>query len=63
MLFGAMPCGDEKVDEPFAPPLPGSEQLRLQQSRAIETSGVLLVDFAFLQQSGRFDIGHEPSFS
>jgi hypothetical protein len=56
-----MPCGAEKLDEMFDPPLPGSEQLRLQQSRAIETSGVLLADCAFLQQSGRFDIGHEPS--
>ena len=43
------------------PPLRGSEQFRLQQSRAIETSGVLLADCAFLQQSGMFDIGQEPS--
>jgi len=54
-----MPCGVETLDEMFNPPLPGSEQLRLQQSRAIETSGVLLADCAFLQQSGKFD---EASF-
>jgi len=39
--------------------LPGSEQLRLQHSRAIEASGPWRR--AFLQQSGSFDIGHEPS--
>lgn len=43
--------------------LPGSEQLRLQHKRAIETSGVLLIECAFLQQSGSFVIGHEPSCS
>jgi hypothetical protein len=39
--------------------LPGSEQFRLQQTRAIEARGPLLR--AFLQQSGSFNIGHEPS--
>jgi hypothetical protein len=33
----------------------------LQQSRAIETSAVLLADCAFLQQSGMLAIGQEPS--
>jgi hypothetical protein len=47
--------------EAFDPLLPGSEQFRLQHSRAIETSGVLLADCAFLQQSGMLVIGHEPS--
>ena len=55
-------CG-EKLEELPEPLLPGSEQFRLQHSRAIETSEVLLTDWAFLQQSGRFDIGHEPSCS
>jgi len=61
--LGALPCEGEKLDEVFDPLLPGSEQLRLQQRRAIETSAVLFAACAFLQQSGRFDIGHEPSFS
>jgi hypothetical protein len=33
----------------------------LQQRRAIETSGLLLADCAFLQQSGMLAIGQEPS--
>jgi hypothetical protein len=53
-------CGEKLVDV-LEPLLPGSEQLRLQQSRAIETSAVLFADWAFLQQSGRFDIGQRPS--
>jgi hypothetical protein len=60
--FGAKPCR-EKLGEEFDPPLPGSEQFRLQHNRAIDTSGVLLADCAFLQQSGSFDIGQEPSGS
>jgi hypothetical protein len=51
----------EKLDDVLEPLLPGSEQLRLQQSRAIETSAVLFADCAFLQQSDKFDIGQEPS--
>ncbi len=60
-LFAAMPCWAEKLDEVFDPLLPGSEQLRLQHSRAIETSGVLLAEWAFLQQSGILAIGQLPS--
>ena len=53
-----MACWIEKLAELLFPVLPGSEQLRLQHSRAIEASGPL--EWAFLQQSGRFDIGHQP---
>jgi len=49
----------DKLDA-FDPPLRGSEQFRLQQSRAIEASAVLLADCAFLQQSGILPIGQEP---
>jgi hypothetical protein len=56
-----MPCWGEKLDEELDPLLPGSEQFRLQQSRAIETCGVLLADCDFLQQSGILAI--EPSLS
>jgi hypothetical protein len=59
---GAAGCG-EKPDETFDPLLLGSEQFRLQQSRAMEACGVLLAALACLQQSGRFDIGQEPSLS
>lgn len=48
-------------EEPFDPLLPGSEQFKLQHKRAMATSGAPLADFAFLQQSGSFDIGQEPS--
>src|SRR2546425_5809237 len=41
--------------------LPGSEQFRLQQSRAIETTGALLDDCALLQQSGMLAIEPSPS--
>ena len=61
ITFGATPGCGEKLDEAFDPLLPGSEQFRLQHSRAIETSGVLLADCAFLQQSGMLVIGQEPS--
>ena len=61
-VFGAVPCWGETVEEEL-PPLPGSEQFKLQHSRAIETSGVLLADCAFLQQSGTLVIGQEPSCS
>jgi hypothetical protein len=53
-------CG-EILDETFEPASPVSEQFKLQQRRAMATSGVPLADFAFLQQSGSFDIGHELS--
>jgi hypothetical protein len=59
--IGVMPGWGEKLDELFEPLLPGSEQFKLQQRRAIETSGVWLVECAFLQQSGMFVSGHEPS--
>ena len=55
----AVPCGAEKLAELLLPVLPGSEQFRLQQTRAIEDTGPLL--HAFLQQSGSFNIGHVPS--
>ena len=58
--FGATPGRGEKLEDVFDP-LPGSEQFKLQHSRAIETSAVLLVDWAFLQQSGMLVIGQEPS--
>jgi hypothetical protein len=45
----------------FEPPLPDSEQFRLQHSRAMETSEVLPADCAFLQQSGMLAIGQEPA--
>jgi len=54
-VFGVVLCGGDKFEEVLVP-LPGSEQLRLQQSRAIETCGVLLADCAFLQQSGMLAI-------
>src|SRR5712671_6032330 len=47
--------------EELDPLLPGSEQFKLQQSRAIETPGVLLADCAFLQQSGMLAIEPSPS--
>jgi len=56
-----MPCWGEKLEEELDPPLPGSEQFKLQQSRAIETCGVLLADCAFLQQSGILAIEPSPS--
>jgi hypothetical protein len=62
ITFGAAPGCGEKL-EAFDPPLPGSEQFRLQQSRAIETSAVLPDDCAFLQQSGMLVIGQVPSLS
>jgi len=55
----AVPCDGEKLDELLFPVFPGSEQFRLQQTRAIEAAGPLLA--AFLQQSGSFNIGHVPS--
>ena len=56
----AVDCA-EKLDELPLPVLPGSEQFRLQQTRAIEAPGSLLR--AFLQHSGSFNIGHKPSCS
>jgi hypothetical protein len=55
-LLGVTPCWDEKLEEILDPLLPGSEQLRLQHSRAIEACGVLLAVCAFLQQSGMLAI-------
>src|ERR1700730_7195220 len=56
-----MPCRVEKLEAVLDPPLPGSEQFKLQQSRAIDTSGVPLADCAFLQPSGILAIGPSPS--
>jgi hypothetical protein len=53
--------GEGKLDEVFELVLPGSEQFRLQQSRAIDAEEVFSADCAFLQQSGTFAIGQEPS--
>ena len=58
-VFAVVLCRAEKLEELLLPVLPGSEQFRLQQTRAIEASGPLLR--AFLQQSGTLDIGHVPS--
>ena len=55
-LLGVTPCWGEEFEEVLDPLLPGSEQLRLQHSRAIEACGVLLADCAFLQQSGMLAI-------
>jgi hypothetical protein len=44
------------LEEILDPLLPGSEQLRLQHSWAIEACGVLLAVCAFLQQSGMLAI-------
>ena len=52
--IGTVPGEVEKLEEELDPVLPGSEQLILQHNLAIETSGVLLIERAFLQQSGRF---------
>lgn len=61
-MSGSVPCCGETLEEVLVP-LPGSEQFKLQQSRAIETSGELPADCAFLQQSGMLVIGQEPSCS
>jgi len=50
----ALNCRKE-ADELLFAVLPGSEQFRLQQTRAIEAPGWLLR--AFLQHSGSFSIG------
>ena len=55
-----MPCWGDKLEK-LDPLLPGSEQFKLQQSRAIETPAVLLADWAFLQQSGMLAIEPSPS--
>jgi hypothetical protein len=60
--LGVEPCSDEMLEEVLVLPLlPGSAQLSLQHSRAIETAGALLEDCALLQQSGMPAI--EPSLS
>lgn len=51
----------DKLEALLDPPLPGSEQFNLQQRRAIETSGALATDRAFLQQTGIFPSAHDPS--
>jgi hypothetical protein len=58
-LCAVVLCCVEKLDELLFPVLPGSEQFKLQHTRAIEARGPLLT--AFLQQSGSLDIGHQPS--
>jgi len=49
------------LEDAFDPVLPGSEQFKLQHSRAIDTAGALLADCAFLQQSGMLAIEPSPS--
>ena len=58
---GVEACCEEKLTETLPPLLPGSEQFKLQQSRAMKTSGALLLERAFLQQSGTLLSGQEPS--
>jgi hypothetical protein len=59
-LWKVTGCCGEKLEE-LDPLLPGSEQFKLQQSRAIETCELPLVDCAFLQQSGMPAIEPSPS--
>jgi hypothetical protein len=59
LLFAVVPCDVQELNELVLPVLPGSEQFRLQQTRAIDAPVLLL--WAFLQQSGNFDIGQVPS--
>lgn len=58
---GVTPGWGEKLEEVFDPPLPGSEQFRLQHNRAMETWEELPDECAFLQQSGMLVIGQAPS--
>jgi hypothetical protein len=60
-LLGVMVCWGEKLEEVLDPLLPGSEQFKLQQRRAMETLGLLLADWACLQQSGILAIEPSPS--
>jgi hypothetical protein len=60
-IFEVVPCSGEMLEELLVPLLPGSEQFKLQQSRAMETSAAFPPKCAFLQQSGMFVIGQEPS--
>jgi hypothetical protein len=61
MLDEPEPWFLDKFDAVLEPLLPGSEQFSLQQRRAIETSGALAVDLAFLQQRGIFPSIQDPS--
>jgi len=51
-----------KFEALLDPMLPGSEQFSLQQRRAIEFSGALVTDRAFMQQRGIFPSTQDPSF-
>lgn len=55
-----MPGRGEKLEELPEPVLPGSEQFRLQHSRAIEICAELPGEWAFLQHAGILD---KPSLS
>jgi hypothetical protein len=59
-LWRVTGCCGEKLEE-LDPLLLGSEQFKLQQSRAIETCELSFVDCAFLQQSGMPAIEPSPS--
>jgi hypothetical protein len=62
-VWKAMTRDDEKLTELFGTVVPGSEQFKLQHSRAIETSGALPFSRAVSQQSIMPLIGHLPSLS
>jgi hypothetical protein len=49
-----VPSSFDRFEALVVPPLPGSEQLSLQQRRAIETPDAGPVDRAVLQQRGMF---------
>ena|ERR1700741_1356376 len=51
----------DRFEALFDPPVPDSEQLSLQQRRAIETTGALPIDLAVLQQRGIFAFAQDPS--
>ncbi|HEY6807023.1 MAG TPA: hypothetical protein VI306_25825 [Pyrinomonadaceae bacterium] len=57
------PDCEERFVEAFELVGPDSPQFSLQQSLAIDADGEFSVDFAFLQQAGRFGTGHELSLS
>lgn len=49
-----MLCWDEKLDELLFAVLPGSEQLRLQHTRAMEAPSAFVFERAVLQHGGKF---------
>jgi hypothetical protein len=62
MAVASLPANCELARLPAEfDPVPGSEQFKLQQTRATEASGVF-GSSAFLQQSGRLENTQELSF-